>query len=86
MFVHLISRVGVGPAVEQQAHHLEVAVYGGNVEARGAVLPASKKEGIKRVGVHRFWACSARWLRAWVRGWVDCMCEKGLLDRTIRGP
>jgi hypothetical protein len=64
VFVHLIGRVGVGPAVEQQARHLEVAVHGGNVEARGAVLPASKKEGIKRVGVHRVWACSARWLRA----------------------
>ncbi len=38
MFVHLFCRVGVGPAVEQQAHHLEVAVQGGIVEAREAVL------------------------------------------------
>ena len=43
---HLVGRVGVGPAVEQQAHHLEVAVLGGNVEAREAVL-RKKGEGKK---------------------------------------
>ncbi len=35
---HLIGRVGVGPAVEQQAHHLEEAEVGGHEEARPAVL------------------------------------------------
>jgi hypothetical protein len=38
--VHLFGRVGVNPAVEQQAHHLEVALLGGHEEACGAVLPA----------------------------------------------
>jgi hypothetical protein len=42
--VHLAGRVGVSPAVEQQAHHLEVALHGGLVDARGAVLH-QKREG-----------------------------------------
>jgi hypothetical protein len=40
VFAHLISRIGVGPAVEQQAHHLEVALAACCDEGRFAVLPA----------------------------------------------
>ncbi len=45
---HLFGRVGVGPAVEQQAHHLEVAFLGGHVQASDAILPAARAE--KREG------------------------------------
>ena len=37
--LHLVRHVGVGLAVEQQPHHLEVAVLRGLVESREAVLP-----------------------------------------------
>ncbi len=46
MSAHLVGRVGVGPAVEQQAHHLEVAEPGGHEEARGSVL-GEKRDGKK---------------------------------------
>ena len=35
---YLIRSVGVGSAVQQQPHHLEVAVLGGHVESSGAFL------------------------------------------------
>ncbi len=43
---HLVGRVGVGPAVEQQAHHLELALPGCNDEAGGAVLREKREGGI----------------------------------------
>ncbi len=43
-FVHLIGRIGVGPAVEQQAHRLEVAELGGHKEARDAVLHKKREQ------------------------------------------
>ncbi len=36
--VHIVGRVGVGLAVEQHPHHLEVAELGGLIEARAARL------------------------------------------------
>ncbi len=51
--VHLICSVGIGPAVEQQAHHLEVAVLGGKGEARDAVLhkERGKTGGERQAGI-----------------------------------
>jgi hypothetical protein len=37
--LNLVRQVGVRLAVEQQAHHLEVAVLRGQIEPRSAVLP-----------------------------------------------
>jgi hypothetical protein len=47
VFAHRFGRVGVGPAVEQQAHQREVAIQGGAVEARPAVLrKRARKKGV----------------------------------------
>ena len=65
VFVHHFGRVGVGPAVEQQAHQLEVAIQGGAVEARPAVL---RKRATKK-GVGDSAGVAPRCL-LWRDGWM----------------